>query len=133
MLLSSLRMNKFSWYYQQLFLLLLLAIIICYAIPMHAKYDPFVMDGKIYGNKHFDLISNDSMMMMMMNDLSISNISALARSKRSCCGCCCCCCCWHVLFILIFIKFYDRNLGIIFNDNTMYSIENYFFFFCKKL
>ncbi|EFO14816.1 hypothetical protein LOAG_13699 [Loa loa] len=70
-----LRMNKFMWHYQQLLFLFLLAITICYAIPMSYKYDPFVMDVKRDSGL---MLSN---VMMMNDDISIRNITALARSK----------------------------------------------------
>ncbi|CAG9537066.1 unnamed protein product [Cercopithifilaria johnstoni] len=88
----SLGIGKLPWRYRQLLLVLLLAISICYAIPMNKDYDPFIMDNEFYAKREIGLISGDA----NVDDISISNITALARSKRNCCGCCCCCCCWHV-------------------------------------
>ncbi|OZC09335.1 hypothetical protein X798_03676 [Onchocerca flexuosa] len=76
--------------YQQLALVFLLAIAICYAIPL-SKYDPFLMDAKeLYPKADFSL---------SLANANIGNITALARSKRSCCSCCCCC--WHVSPVVV--------------------------------
>lgn len=92
-MMLSLRISGLPCSYQQLFFLILLAAAICYSTPMNKKYDPFLMGDRIF--EEFNLISGNS----ITDGISISNITALARSKRSCCGCCCCCCCWHVFNI----------------------------------
>ncbi|EJW86936.1 hypothetical protein WUBG_02155 [Wuchereria bancrofti] len=95
--------SKLSWRYQQLLLVLLLAVTICYAIPMKYKYDdPFVMDVNtfLHTKRESGFLSIEASMDDDDDDEnSIRNITALVRSKRSCCGCCCCCCCWHLLLI----------------------------------
>uniref|UniRef100_A0A1I8ELW3 Uncharacterized protein n=1 Tax=Wuchereria bancrofti TaxID=6293 RepID=A0A1I8ELW3_WUCBA len=82
--------SKLSWRYQQLLLVLLLAVTICYAIPMKYKYDdPFVMDVNtfLHTKRESGFLSIEASMDDDDDDEnSIRNITALVRSKRSCCG-----------------------------------------------
>lgn len=109
-------MNILPWRHRQLLLVLFLAVAICYAIPMDKKYDPFLKNNKIYANREFDLISSDG---IMDGDVSISNITALARSKRSCCGCCCCCCCWYISH---YLNITHKHLKSQLNENAICHI-----------